>query len=812
MGRKVQVFKLAVFAILFVKLIVLAIGSYPFDFATYVYQARSFFEYGITPLFYWNKGIPLLGLFYGQYATYQFLIQVFAKGIEHTALLHFIFKLPFFFFDILSALAIRDIVLWTSQSRYKANAAALFWLMNPFVLWIVEFQGQYGIVAVFFSLLGIALLIRKRYGLAGVCLALSASVYYYAIIFVPFFLLKSIADGRRYWLKLCGAFFGVLVLCYLPFLWGGTLLTDLFGSLLHHSAPDAGANQAILLPNFSLLKIPYYAFSGTFPTSTSNPQIFKLAQLLTFFGVFVIGVYFLRKAWVYSKSKSYAVMDLLGSLLFVTTIFLILVGKLQDHYFIWVFPLMIIFGMATRARSIIQTTFIISAVCLLLVSASHTIGVELLDILPFGTLNYYVPLDNYAQALGGFVVVAMLLLNLAAAAKRGLVTHALIPDRLIYGYTFITYLWFGYVALYSYVALTGITAPSTLGSDANVYNFAYAPTKIATTPVHDELVETPLQNGNFESVDNKSPGGLGKPWSVYSYGSQNGIRISDAPAGDIMGSHALKADVNAVGGKTQVNMGSNGSDNLILLRPLERYVVDGSVRTVNLPDEYANLSVRFADSSRSILSGSDLKLNKGLTKNGWTEYSSTFETPHEAKFAEITANFDVPPGAVQGGEIFVDNLSLDQIRGYLTETLSDEHPKSNPGSTLKYIIAGNASKFFYYDVQILRTDPSQKITALTLGKCTKPETINTSDVLIDARLPVDCLKDAQNQTLNITIANYSKPPDANLSLTHDTVLVHNSDAHPLLLKVTALIAGLLNLTAITFLVMFVWRLRQGEQK
>src|SRR5258708_4720892 len=601
--RKFSVIKIRVLAAVLVKILVLAIGSYPFDFATYVYQARSFFEYGITPLFYWNKGLPLLGLFFSQYAIYQFIIQQLSNGVEHTALLHLLFKLPLLCFDVLTAFVIRDILLRIGKNRNLANTASLMWLINPFVLWIVEFQGQYGIIAAFLSLLSISLVLRKRYVLAMVPLALSASVYYYALIFFPFLLLKAAADGKKQLIKMTTGFFGTLLACYLPFLWSGGLLLDLFGSLLHHSAPDAGSPaQVVTLTNYSLLKIPYYMFSGSFPTNLTAPVVLQIAQALTFGGLVLIASYFLVRLRRYRKERRYTGIDLLADLLFITTIFLVLVGKLQDHYFIWVFPLMIIFGLATGARSIMQSTFVIGAIALLLVVSSHSIGVELLDILPFGPLNYYVPFGDYAQALGGFVVVLMLSLNLVASGRRGPPFHEIVPDSLIYVFASGAFLWFIYIALYSHVAMSAVHQPSTLGSDGNVYNFGYVATRVSGSREQDASDPEPLGDAGFETdapTDSLPPNSYmspeGSPWFFYDYGKSAGVKAQILSTSGMGGSHAFGFDVSPLGGKAQLNMGSYGSAHLLPVTPLERYEASRYINSDGVPRNFVSLAVRFAD-------------------------------------------------------------------------------------------------------------------------------------------------------------------------------------------------------------------------
>ena len=95
-------------------------------------------------------------------------------------------KFPFLISDIIATLLLYKTVQELTKDKGLAEKAAMFWFMNPFVIWISAGWGMWDTLPALFSLAAFFLLLRKRTMLSAVCLSLGvASKLYPALFLVP---------------------------------------------------------------------------------------------------------------------------------------------------------------------------------------------------------------------------------------------------------------------------------------------------------------------------------------------------------------------------------------------------------------------------------------------------------------------------------------------------------------------------------------------------------------------------------------------------------------------------------------------------
>lgn len=789
--KKFLTIKTLIAAIIIIKVLVLVVGSHPFDFATYVYQARSFFEYDIPALFSWNKGVPLLGYFYSQYSIYQVVTFLFNGSLENTALLHIAYKLPLLLFDIITAFLLCRIVTHVTKDNKMGILTAILWLINPFVLWSVQLHGSYAIVAAFFSVLSVFLLFKKRFTLAMLTLAVSASVYYYSIVFLPLYILKIIsmnkATSRSILIaKYAGVFIGAMFLFYVPFLLTDkVLLASFTASLLHHAAPDAATNAAaIQLPNYSLLKIPYYVLFHDFPTNLTAPIVFKFAQVLTFLGALLVAGYGFWRFHRQLRTHKYTDTQFIIDMLVTVTIFLLFVGKFQNHYLLWIFPFLSLVGVILRSKQILHNVFYISFVVLVAIFGTINTGIYYLDVLSSGIVGSYFSQQDFTRALAGLTVLILLLSNLFLLRKRVKDSfERTIIDRIVISFVCVFFIFMGVVSSLTIIKMISGNASQKLGSEENVYSFIFLDKNKQFRSIETRYVNVTVPDAGFElsqegSIAPNMRSDHESPWYYYVYrGEARDIPMS-LSGGAYAGSRSFTITPKKSETSAQLNMGGGGSKRLVPVEEDKLYEASAMLRWVGVSKSGVRISLRFADKDRKIISGSDRVLHNEDKEDKWGRSSLEFMPPHGASFIEILFTVDIKKSEAleANSAVTVDNFALRSIERFDRLDMHHAEPRGDSEAILKYVLKNPTAQSFDFKVAISKSIKASRVIKVRVNECIRDgeaaATRKDSLVLLFAS---DCLRQDQPNVIVIDVSNYQEEPKVSLRLMHKLSAKHSAN-------------------------------------
>lgn len=775
--------------ILAVKLLAVLAGSYPFDFATFVYQPRSFFEYGVNPMFYWNKGLPLLGIFYSQYALYQLLVSGLTHSLENTVLVHLAYKILMFAADVLTAFFLSKIIRIITDREDLARYGALVWLLNPFLLWSVELQGSYAIFAVLFSTISLWLFQTRRHTAATIFLGLSASVYYYAAVFVPFYALKLAYENRRRAVRqimLVGATFcATIALLYLPYFFSAALAHELVQSLFYHAAPNASQFvSATPLPNYSLLKLPFYLVKHYFPTNLNAPQLFKIAGLITLVAGLAVGFMVLKTLRAYLRKKIYnlyrrrKIYDderFIYDLLIAVTLFLLLVGNFQDHYLIWVFPFMVICGVAYRRHYLLRNMLVLSFLAILLILGANNLGIYFLDIVPFGTVNAYLAQSSVLLAVGGFAILLLLATNLFVSRLRRASINFIVGD---YNWAILPVAFSVIIGLVSLMALGSSLIHHThskLGSDQIVYNFVYNSTGVSTGGVTSTAnASLDIKDADFSAEPSGqklapnqyiNPDRLKSPWFLYTWGGKADNIGSIVKVGQ---SNSLQLSPTTPV-SAQLNFGKTRS--WLRVYPDRNYQFEVLVKNNGLNAGDFGASVRFVDDTNKVIPGSDITLDSTgqSMAPGWITYAVDFVPPSAADFAEPTFTVDTlkDKSFVPGGSVQFAQPQLQDVNVYQTVVYHGLTATSNDADIKQFILSQPAVNYFDFMLTVPRDNYAESFVGASINGCSlNGAKFDAASFNFVTRLASGCFKKNNSNTLAFTTANYPYTPSAQISLVH----------------------------------------------
>lgn len=764
------------------KLLVVIAGSYPFDFATYVYQARSFYEYNLPLLFYWNKGMPLLLIFYSQYSIYTSVISMFNSGIENTLLLHICFKMPFYIAEILSALITFKILCKLNISRKLSFYAALVLFINPFSVISIDFAGSYAILASLSVLITLYLVLCRRFALSLIMLAVGTTIYYYPAIFLPFLILKISLElniSKKKLVYYVSIFLITILILYLPFIFSGSLLTDLINSLLHHSAPDSVTSAtAIELPNYSLFKLPYYLIFQKFPTNLTTPLLFNTSTALTLIGALSMFVVFLKRIRRINNGDNYTAISFTTDITVSLSIFLVLIGKFQEHYLTWLIPLLIILSTLKKNTYLLTVVFGISFIALLNTLGSGNLAIFLLDIVKFGSISVYFAQTPYTQALGGFVVLVLIILSTAIikSSNKEKETH-----KLNLAFIWLSFIFLVFISSISVIAIlnssTSKMDPS-LGSDRNVYNFTYTSSinDISKTRLNkfDDIV---FEDQSFEESStgllqyNKTLSSRSS-WYLYSYKNQNNISAYIDNAG-YKSNHSIKVVPSASNSALQINLDNAGSPNYLPVNASNIYVISTYIKESNMPSGSFRASIRYADAFKNTISGSDIILKKVDNSNndGWYRYEAKVTPTKDASYLDLLLTVDIKNNQKVNSQSSVsfDNVTVEKYSQIDIFKYTNLKPNDNANSINKYIINNKTISNFQFDINVPRSSQVQQVKNAVLNEC-KPSNIKINDLSFIYTFEGNCIHNSN--ILTYELINFKDSPVVNTFLVHKSVIKH----------------------------------------
>lgn len=783
-----------------IKLFSLLFTSHPFDFATYVYQSRSFFEYGINPVFYWNKGLPLLIVFYSQYLIYSFINLLFGLTPDNALLLHFLYKFPFFVFDIATALVLYKIIKLSFNAR-AARLIALVWLLNPLCFWVTDFQGQYVILATFFSTLSLYYLLKKSATKSLISLSLATSVYYYPVIFLPFYLLycyknysqSSKTRFRNFLVNVVSpalVYLLSLLILYSPFILSKGSLSQLFHSLAHHSAPDAAtALKGIQLPNYSLFKFPYYLFSGgKFPSSIDSPLYFKVIGLMTFVGLGIILVYSAARYLKYIRNKNSPDYDfgvLLIDLSSVTIIFLLLIGKLQSHYLLWILPLLLLIFFIKKQLSLVFFYFLISFFTLLTIWGSNNIGIFYLNTLPWGSINIFFGFSKYIEALGGFVILILLcfLLFLLIRIRSEHSIKPIVNKRLLTTCMLLSFIFFILIGSMNAKALIDYKRSEKrmkLAADSSVYNFKMISDGYTVNQYSKEREQLKVSDSGFEELkDNhlyKATGDLSSrtsPWYFYNYGIPTSASVYVDSSDKAEGNKSLQIRL-ARGGKAQISSSGNQDLRLIPVSERSKLKLGLSFKTQDFDSSDLVFGVRFYDSDRKLIPGSDIKLDEVKSNSVWRNNSYEFVPKAKSQYLEVIITA-ISGSNTTSARANIDAVSLEEIRDSYEVLLPNLRFVTNGPEIEQNIIETDAKKYFEFSFLFDGLKNYQRVETAEMNGCKKNIDSFATDEEMKILFDPSCYKKTGNQ-FKAMVVNYdqvNQPPTVNFK--HKDILVSDQN-------------------------------------
>lgn len=156
------------------------------------FYGNNFFAY--PPLTYFTLGLSMLLLkpLISQELILFFMERKFALAFGRLEVFPhlFLFKLPYFFFDIATA-----VVLAKLFSGRKARLAFIFWMANPLALYVSFMQGHFDIIPVFFIVLALYFFKKARPLTSAFTLGLGAAYKIFPLLLAPFLVLS--VKGRR---------------------------------------------------------------------------------------------------------------------------------------------------------------------------------------------------------------------------------------------------------------------------------------------------------------------------------------------------------------------------------------------------------------------------------------------------------------------------------------------------------------------------------------------------------------------------------------------------------------------------------------
>lgn len=105
----------------------------------------------------------------------------------------FVFKAPYLLFDLACALLVYQLGEDKSQSAWMLT----FWWLNPILLFAVYVFGRHETIALFFVLLSLYLIRRKKAAYGIVALGMAIAMRYYAIFLLPVYVISLYPDWKR---------------------------------------------------------------------------------------------------------------------------------------------------------------------------------------------------------------------------------------------------------------------------------------------------------------------------------------------------------------------------------------------------------------------------------------------------------------------------------------------------------------------------------------------------------------------------------------------------------------------------------------
>lgn len=332
------------FSVIFLIILIFTIPVTYTDFYHYFFEDLVFLKYHQNPYFVSPQGLPQEPLSFlsgwdflpAQHGPLRVLMMSpvsWLSGFNITVGL-FLYKIFFSIFFLASAFVFYKILDFTEEK--KKDLALFLFLWNPLLLFSTLVRGGTDILMVFWLLLAALFIFKDKFYLATLFLALSASLKFVTIIFLPFFLVYYLRKVKWFSLLNHLLLFGlIMVILFIPF-WAG--LETLNGLIWVASFFDINS-----LPGFIGLIANF--INGSF--EISFVKIFFQIGFVASYG-FLLYHFYLMKNKRPVDLVIYMAMALIAFLLLYKVWFFV-------KYFIWLLPLLLLGNTRSKELAIFFT-------------------------------------------------------------------------------------------------------------------------------------------------------------------------------------------------------------------------------------------------------------------------------------------------------------------------------------------------------------------------------------------------------------------------------------------------------------------------
>lgn len=270
-------------------------------------------------------------------------------------LFNFVVKFPFLISDIAVTLLLYKIVSELTENNVLAEKAALFWFLNPFLIWISAGWGMWDTLPVLFSLAAFYFLLHQKLGFSGVFLSLGVAAKLYPVLFllpITFYLFKIISKCNR-WKKLA-LFYLIFIVTssFLFFPYFGTI-ANFFNSYFMPSSLNGinvGFDPVVEPVGFGLTYWSISLLNRLDIVSLTVSSVF-FASIVSFilFGIFLTVIY-----WKVSKlSFQRPAFDLMLAMLFSIIALFLSYRIICEQFFVWLLPFLIILCVSGNIKTLL---------------------------------------------------------------------------------------------------------------------------------------------------------------------------------------------------------------------------------------------------------------------------------------------------------------------------------------------------------------------------------------------------------------------------------------------------------------------------
>lgn len=303
------------------------------------------YEYWAYPPFFIYILLPFYSLVYPYRPELAWVRNGFPPIAVTPFYANFIVKIPIVIFDYFSAIVIWKIFTHLNKSLEEKKKIVIAWLLNPLLIVISSIWGHFDVVAVFFQLASVYMLMKKNYVGSSVFLAFSILTKTYAILFLPLHIVYILAKEKRRiyesirYLVISGA---VGITACLPFIVYG--FSDFLSAVVFFHAGRIGGG--ISYTNLAWLGSHYFHWSHQLQFLYTQIPSFLLPLFLIF-------------AYYYFY-KNFGKFDIVTATLILFFGFYIFSKLVNEPYTIWALPFfLLVYSQAKELKILYNAYWII---------------------------------------------------------------------------------------------------------------------------------------------------------------------------------------------------------------------------------------------------------------------------------------------------------------------------------------------------------------------------------------------------------------------------------------------------------------------